>query len=126
MHSDVIHTIFIDVINDMIGTDVLFCCRMCDFDPGTHAVIYIQFCSLKLDVTRWYQSRPSRTRARVDQVARTYGAWRVWALRGHGMAYVLGLDTDVCQEGKVPGRLPILGYVVPVRRGRRSFEGGCL
>ena len=24
---------------------------MCDFDPGTHAVIYIQFCSIKLDVT---------------------------------------------------------------------------
>ena len=32
-------------------TDVLFCCCMCDFDTGTHAVIYIQFCSLKLDVT---------------------------------------------------------------------------
>ena len=29
----------------------LFFCRMCDFDPGKHAVIYIQFCSLKLDVT---------------------------------------------------------------------------
>ena len=67
-----------------------------------------------------------RTQTRVGQVARTYGLWRVWALQGHDMAYVPGLDTDVCQEGKVPGRLPILWYVVPVRRGRRSFEGVCV
>ena len=51
MHSDVIQTIIIDVINDMFCTDVLFCRCMCDFDPGTHTVIFIQFLSLKLDVT---------------------------------------------------------------------------
>ena len=38
----------------------LFCRCMCDFDPGTHTVIYIQFCLLKLDVTKWHQSRVDR------------------------------------------------------------------
>ena len=52
MHSDVIQTIFIDVIKDMVCADVLFRHCMCDFDPGTHTVIFIQFLSLKLDVTK--------------------------------------------------------------------------
>ena len=44
----------------MVCTDVLFCRCMCDFDPGTHTIIFIQFLSLKLDVTRVLALRPGK------------------------------------------------------------------
>ena len=104
---------------------LIICQLVCVTDRWAHMSFVHSILSLKLGVTKWYQSRPSRPRARVGQVCRhgVHCACRPYGV--HGMAHVPALDVRSCVlRGNIPGhRLPGCGCV-GANEDVGSFEGG--